>query len=218
MRGREDTTCQASVLAISPHNSNQAFLSLTYHPAPSPGPRHSPSGLTYDTLLTSCDGTAISAGRLPQLRGAVPVSAAWLGAREIAVGCADGACHIITLRRVALKDRRGVTTLQISAAAKLAVELGRELGGDPICSLQVLEGGEGGDACESLLSGKSSSVEGGEDGVRSVMLATRGALVWYAGYGSFGKVLRAEDAAASGRVVAEAEAGEQPWAPAVELY
>eukprot|EP00892_Ulva_mutabilis_P012108 jgi/Ulvmu1/926/UM102_0009.1 len=208
-RGREETPCAASVLAISPHNTRQAFVSLTYPPAPATGPRNSPAGSAYEALLTSCDGSAISPGRLPPLRGAPPTSACWLSGVEIAVGCADGTCHIITLRRVTLRERRGVPTLHVNASVKLALELTRSLAGEAICGLAVLEGGDfAADGCESLLSGRSSSVDGGDEGPRSVVLATRGALVWHSGYGTFGKVLRTDEAVGASRIVQEAPPGE----------
>lgn len=193
------------MLSISPHNSRQAFLSLTYPPAPTPGARGSPAGATYDTLLASCDGSAISTGRLPQLRGAPPASACWLGPTEVAVGCTDGSCHIITLRRVALKDRRGVPTLQVNAAARLAVEVGRSLAGESVCAVEVLQGrGEAGDGCESLVSSQSGSADSGDGAARSLLLASPGALAWYAGHRSFGKVLQTEEASGGGKVVSAA--------------
>lgn len=206
-RGREDATCVASVLAISPHNTRQAFISLTYPATPTSGPRGSSVSVTYETLLTSCDGSAISTARLPQLRGAPPTSACWLSMSEVAVGCADGSCHIITLRRVALRERRGVPILQVNAATRVALELSQSLAGETIYGLAVLQGGEAADGCESLLSGRSSSVDGGEDTARSVVLATRGALVWYSGYGTFGKVLQTGDDAAGGRIVHKVDPG-----------
>lgn len=199
------------MLSISTHNSRQAFLSLTYPPAPTTGARGSPAGATYDTLLVSCDGTAISTGRLPQLQGAPPTSACWLGHTEVAVGCTDGSCHIITLRRVALKERRGVPTLQVNAAARLAVEVGGELARESICAVEVLQGrGDAGDGCDSLVSGRSGSADGGDDAPRSMLLATPAVLAWHAGHGSWSKVLRSEEAAAGGKVVSQVEAGEGP--------
>ena len=88
------------------------------------------------------------------------------------------------------------------------MEVGRSLAGESVCAVEVLQGrGEAGDGCESLVSGRSGSADGGDDAPRSLLLATPGALAWYAGHGSFGKVLRTQEAAGGGKVVSEVEAG-----------